>query len=129
MSEESHSDTLAFMSSFDDSRDVCHHERLVVVVAYDAEVRLQSRERVVRDLRTGCRYSREKGRLSGVRETYESYVSEELELEDEPAFFERLSRLRVTRRLVGRCLEVVVSKSSAASLHKDSLLIWFNHLE
>ena len=55
MSEESHSDTLSLVGSLDDTRDVCHHERLVVVVAYDTKVRLESGERIVSNLWTSCR--------------------------------------------------------------------------
>ena len=40
--EESHSDSLALVCTFDDSRNVSHNEGLVVIVAYDSEIRLKS---------------------------------------------------------------------------------------
>ena len=129
MAEEAHTDALSFVCSLDDSRDVCHYERLVVVIAYDTEVRLKSRERIVCDLRARCRDCRKQCGLAGVRETYKTHVSKKLELKDEPAFFVWFAWLRVTWSLVCCSLEVVVAKTSATTLHKDSLLVWLHELE
>ena len=54
MPEEAHSDALAFVSAFYYAGDVGHDERLVIIIADYAEVRLECRERVVRYLRP-CR--------------------------------------------------------------------------
>ena len=129
MAEESHSDALALVRTLDDTRDIGHHERLVVIVAYDTEVRLESSERIVSNFRTSSGNCREQGRLTCIREAHKSHVSEQLELEDEPAFLVWLARLRVARCLVGRCLEVVVSETSAAALHEDPLLMRLHELE
>ena len=45
---------LSFVCTFDDTRDVGHYERLVVIVADDSEVWFQCGERIVSDLRTCC---------------------------------------------------------------------------
>ena len=56
VAQEAQTESLAFACSLDDSRDVCHHERLVVAVVDDAERRFERGERVVGNLRACARH-------------------------------------------------------------------------
>ena len=101
MPEETQTDALALMCAFDNARNISHHERLVIVVAHDSEVRFQCGERVVRDFRlSGC-YGREQCGLSGIRKAYKSDISKYFQFQYEPSFLTFLARLRITRSLLG----------------------------
>ena len=53
MTEEAETEALTFRGSLDDTRDIGHHERLVVAIAHDAEGGLHRGEGIVGNLGTG----------------------------------------------------------------------------
>jgi hypothetical protein len=86
--------------------------RISSVQVHDAEVRLECRERVVRDLRRRSRDGGEQRRLAGVWQTDEPDVRDEPQLEPDPALLARLALLCVSRRLVCRGREVDVPQTA-----------------
>ena len=61
VSEESQSQALSFARSLDNTRDISHHETLMVAVIHDAQRWLEGGKRIVGDLWTGTGYGREQG--------------------------------------------------------------------
>ena len=89
---------------------------------HHAEVRLEGRERVVRDLRRRGGERREQRGLAGVRQPDEPDVGDQPELEAEPALLAGLAPLGVLRRLVGGRREVGVAEAAAAAPRDHRLL-------
>src|SRR5579862_2327762 len=92
----------AFVRAFDQSRYVCDHEALVVWGPSnhnDAQVGLESSERIVRDFGTSGGDARNQSRFSNIGITYESNIGEQLEFESEGALFAGAAILVLTRRL------------------------------
>jgi hypothetical protein len=84
--------------------------------AYDAEVGLESRERVVRDLGLRGGDARDERRLPGIGEADERYVGEKLQLEVEPAFLAHFALLGEAGRsqLVGEKARVAATTATTA---------------
>ena len=61
VSQESQSQALSFARSLDDTRDICHHETLMVAVIHDSQRWLKGGKRIVGYLWTGTGYGREQG--------------------------------------------------------------------
>jgi hypothetical protein len=95
---------------------------VVATEVHDAEVRLERRERVVRDLRRGRGESGEDRRLSGIREADEPDVGDQPEIEPQPLLRAGLAFLGVLRRLVRGGLEVRVSEAAAAAAGDEGRL-------
>ena len=115
MAQESYSYSFAFMGSFDDSRDVRHDEGLVVIVLDYSEVRFESGECIIGDLRFGCSDGCQQGGFARIGETYQADIGQKFEFQDEPTFLSFLSWLGISRSLVCRCLEIVVSETTAST--------------
>src|SRR5690606_3552515 len=116
--EEADAEATPLARALDDAGDVRHHERAVVTEVDHPEVRLERRERVVRDLRLRGRERRDQRALPRVRETDESDVGEELELEGDVALFAGLAGLGVLRGLARSALEVDVPEAAAPALRE-----------
>src|SRR6185369_1289462 len=82
-------------------------------------MRLQRRERIVRDLRTRGRYSRDKCRLSRIRKTDESNVRQQLQLELKIQLLALASSLMIARRAIRRSREVRVAETAAAATRRQ----------
>jgi hypothetical protein len=106
----------AFRRAFDQARDVGDDEALRMRHAHDAEVRMQGRERIVRDLRTRIRHGRDERRLAGVRHAQQAHVGQHLQFEAQLAAFAVLAVRLLARRAVGRRLEVDVAPAALAAL-------------
>src|SRR5688572_27701966 len=89
---------------------------------HDAEVRLECRERVVRDLGAGRGHRGEQGRLPGVRQPDEANVGDEPQLQPDPALLAGLAFLGVLRRLVRGGREVGVAEPAAAAARRHGRL-------
>ena len=74
------------VGAFNDAGNIGHHEGTVVVVAYDTQIGLQGGEGVGCNFRFGRSDSGQQGGFAGVGETYQTYVGQEFELQDKPAF-------------------------------------------
>ena len=112
----------------DDPRDVGHDERLAVTTLDDTQIGFERREGVVGDLGLGSRHDRQQRRLAGIREPDQPDVGEHLQLQYESPFVALLARLRITRRLIRRTLEVPVAQSSAAAFEQYQPLAVGRHL-
>ena len=90
-----------------------------LVDAHDAEIRMQRRERIVRDFRPRGRDRADEGRLAGVRHAEQADVGEHLELELELARFARLAARELARRAIGARFEVDVAQAALAALREQ----------
>ena len=104
-----------FGGAFDQARDVGEHEALFRTHAHDAEMRMQRREGIVRNLRTGVRDGRDEGGLPGVRKTEEAHVGEDLQFEFERAVLPGFARRALLGRAVDGTLEVKVPEAALAA--------------
>ena len=94
----------------------------VSIDADDSELRVQCRERIVRDFGSCRRERARQRRLAGVGCAEESDVGKQLEREVEPARLARLARLRPTRRAIRAALEARVPFSAFAPLGDEQYL-------
>src|SRR5665811_1824531 len=98
MPQELMTQTRATSRPLDEARDIRHDNGLTRRTAdlHHTEVRLQCRERVVRNLRFGPRGTGEQCGLSGIWQPNQADIGDQAQLEPEPAFFARLTQLRNT---------------------------------
>src|SRR5207248_8828728 len=106
----------ASVGALDQARQIGQHETATVLVLHDAEMWLQRREWIVRDLGTCAREARDERRLARVRESHQSDVGQEPQLQLDASLFALGARLRETRRLQRRGGEVHVAQAAAAAL-------------
>ena len=104
-----------FARSLDEPGDVGDDELEVVVDPHHAEVRLERRERVVRDLGLRRRDAADERALARVREADERDIGHQLQLEQQPALLAVLALLRERRRPPRVRQEAGVPTSSAAA--------------
>src|ERR1041384_7371668 len=100
------------MSAFDQSRYVGDDEGTKVAEINHTQMRLQSRERIIRDLRARCRHGRNERRFPRVWKTHQTNISEQLQLELQVQLLSLASGLMVARSTIGRGREVRVPKSA-----------------
>src|SRR5438034_5433964 len=87
----------AFMRTLDQTGNVGKHEFAAVDLDH-AQLWMQRRERVLRNLRPGRAHRREKGRLAGVGEPDDAGIRDQLESQPNGALLARLARFGVARR-------------------------------
>src|SRR6185312_5896775 len=114
VAEEAVSYPGTFMGALDQTGNIGQNE-VALADPDDAEVGVKCRERVVGDLGLGRGYRREKGGFAGVRQTDKPGVGNQLQPKPNPLFGAFLSRVCVSRRLVGRGLEVGVAEAAIAA--------------
>ena len=115
MAEESEAEALALRGALDDTRDVGHHKRLVVAIAHDTQRRLHRGKGIVGNLRTGIGERRHQRGLTRIGEAHQTDVSQKFQLQDDRHLLHRLTRLRITRCLIGGGTELEVSESAPAA--------------
>ena len=118
MAQETQAQAFALARTLDDSGDIGHHERAVVAVGHNTELRLHGCEGVIGNLRLGRTYSREQCRFTGIGEAYKTYIGEHFKFEHHTALNCRLSGLGIAGGPVGGTLEMPVAKASAASFEE-----------
>ena len=121
VTEETGSQTRAFVRTLDQAGNVGQNE-LFFAGTDHAEVWVQRRKGIVGDFRPGPRHARQKGRFSGVRQSDQARVGDQLEAEPHPEFLARLTGVRATRRPIGRGFEGGVAQSPATAAGKQGLL-------
>src|SRR5262245_5996726 len=99
---------MAEVSALDQTGNVGDHERLVVIVGDDSEIRLEGGKRVVGDLGPCRGDARDQGGLSGVRKANQSYIGEKLQLQSKVFLIARQSVLGAAGRAVYRRCKVRV---------------------
>jgi hypothetical protein len=115
-------ETGTLMRPFDQSGDVDHHEGLKFVDAHDAQLRFERRERIVGNFGTGRGNDREQRRLSGVRQSDDSAIREQLELEPKVETLAAFAELREARRLSRRSREMLIAEATLAAPCDDQTL-------
>src|SRR2546423_15643550 len=74
MTQKLVAEAVAFMRAFDEAGDVGDDKRLIIIGTDDAEVRNESGERIVGDLRLRGADDRDEGRFAGVRKSDDADV-------------------------------------------------------
>ncbi len=106
---------LALVSAGDESGDVRDDERFVIH-SDDSQVRHQSGERVVGDLRTRRRDTRDESGLAGVGEADQPDIGEKSQLEPQPPALTGAALLGERRRTPCRRCEASVPLAATAAL-------------
>src|SRR5580692_5437156 len=114
------------MSPFNQPRNIRHHKAALLFrfpYRYDAEVRLQSRKRIISNLRPSRRYSRNQGGLTDVGKTDQSHIGQQFEFQPEDAFFAGPSLFVLPRRLVrGRSKARISPPTASAAGNHDAFI-------
>src|ERR1041385_2937757 len=82
-------------------------------------MRLQSRERIISDLRFRRGNGRDKRRLTRVRKTYQTNIGKQLQLELQVQLLTLASGLMVTRSAIRRSREVRVAETAPATARRE----------
>ena len=104
-----------FAGAFDQAGDVGEHE-VDIAGAHDAEVWMQGRERISRDLRLGPADRGEERRFAGVGQSDNAGVGDQLQPQPDGELFRREAGIDAPRRLVGRGFEMRVAEAAVAAL-------------
>ena len=97
MSQELLSETTAFTSAFNKTRNVCHYELCVIVDAHNTKVWLECGERIIRDLWLCSRHCADECTFACVRETNQRNIGHQFEFKCEPtliSFFTLFGKCR-----------------------------------
>src|SRR5262249_56452137 len=103
----------------DEAWDVGEHE-VVIPRPDDTQVRLEGREGIVGDFRTGRADGRDERRLARVREAHEGGVGHETEVEAEPLLLAVLALLGEARRPARVRQEAGVAAPTAPATPPDA---------
>ena len=128
MSQEAKTKSPTLRCSFDDARNVGHDEALSVAIRHDAERRLHRGEGIACYLRSGAGQGTQQGALTSIRETNESDIGKQLELEDDGTLHHGFARLRIAWRLIGSGGKVLVSHAATSALEKHHDLSVVGHV-
>ena len=123
MSQEAQSEPLAFGSALNDSRDVCHAERLPIAIGDNAQLGGEGGEGIVGYLGFGSRDHAQQGGLSGIGESYESHIRQHFQLQNHIALLRGLSGLCIARCLVGGGAEMPVAQSASPAFEQHHALV------
>ena len=115
------------MRILDKSGDIRDNERLVEVL-HNTEHRLERRKRIIRDPGLRTRHDRQQRRLTRIRVTYETYVSDELELYKKILLFARHTEVSELRRLSYGIREMHISETALAAYADDLFLSVFSEI-
>ena len=114
------------VSTFNQAGDIGDDEAFLVrriAYDYDAEVRLQGGERIIRDLGRRCGNARDQRGLANIRITHKPYVSQQLEFEAKVALLARASVFVLARRAVHRRGKSRVAAPAASTLRDDDAFV------
>src|SRR5271166_2747401 len=118
MTEKPGANSRTFAGTLDQPREVGQHEFLVMQ-PYDAELRLQGRERVVGDLGSGVRDRGEEGRLAGIGQADKPDIGDQLQAQPDPCLMAGPAGIGAPRRAVGRALVMRVAETAIAAPQED----------
>src|SRR5262245_2827583 len=105
----------ALVGAFDQTWNVRQHE-LALIDAHHTELRIERRERIIRDLRLGSAHRRQERRLACVWQTDETGIRDQLQAQPDRALLAGLTGVGVARRSIGGTLEVRIAKTTIAAL-------------
>src|SRR3984957_5608543 len=122
MLQKSDAKSGAFVRPFDQSRKVRDDKRSAHFFARSAvgvdhaKIRLQRRERIIRDFRPRSGNHRDQRRFTSVRKTHKSNISEQSQLEPEMALCPFAPVFMFAWRLMPRLREMLIAATSMASM-------------
>src|SRR5439155_19246624 len=111
--------TVAFVRAFNQAGNIGNHERAKVTRVDYPQMRLQSCERIVGDLRSRGRDGRNKRRLAGVRKADQTNVGQQLQFKLQFEFFAGTAFLMITRSAIRRGREMCITKTAATALRRQ----------
>src|SRR5437867_4410949 len=110
------------MGARDESWNISHHERFVVVHGHYAEVRLEGRERIIRDLGPRRGNARNQRGLADVGKADQTDVGEQFQLQSEVLLLASHAILRLLRHTIHRRRKVRIAVSAASAFcNQDAL--------
>src|SRR6516164_7014616 len=118
MAEKPGADPGTVAGALDQTGEVGQDDFLVVQ-PYDAELRLQRRERIVGDLRPGVRDRSEERRLPGVGQADQPDIGDQLQAQPHPGLMAGPAGIGAARRAIGRALMMRVTKTAIAALQEN----------
>src|SRR5687768_15125670 len=110
---------MAEMSAFDETGNIGNHESAVAFETHNAEVGLECRKWIVRDLRLCGGDSRYERRFPCIWESHKSDIGEQLELQAQIDFIAGTPRLMLGRRLMRRSGESRIAPAAASASGND----------
>ena len=122
MTQELEPEPRAFACTFDQTRNIGDHKTLFCSHAHHAQMRVQGREGIVRNLRTGVGNGRNEGGLTGVGHSEKPHVRQDFEFQLQFAVFAFFAGSRLTRRPIRTRLKVQVPQAAAAALGEQLLV-------
>src|ERR1043166_8414200 len=129
MTQKSITQAMTLMGTFNQSGNISNDEGAKIAEIDYAQMRLESRKRIIRNLRLGRRYRGNESGLARVREANQSGVGQELQLELQLPFFAVASFLVIARSTIRRSSKVRVAKSSATSPRRQPALSIFGKVK
>src|SRR6516165_6092527 len=115
MTEKAIAETDALVRTLNQAGNVGEHEFATVDVD-NAKLRVKRGERVVGNFRLGGANRAEKGRLARIRQADNAGIGNELEPQPDCQFDAQLTRIGVTRRAVGRGLEMRIAEAAVGAV-------------
>ena len=116
----------AQMRAFDQPRQIGHSIRLLMrplAHRHHAQIRLQRRKGVVRNLRFRRRKPRDQRRFPDIRIPNQPGIGQQLQLQPVAAFFPGASQFMLSRSLVRAGSKVLIAAPTAAALGNDDGLV------
>src|SRR6185369_16780472 len=101
VSQKAIAQTRARVRAFNQSRYIGNDEGVKVSQVHDAEMRFQSRERIISNLWARCRNGRDKRRLAGIWKTHQAHIRKQLQLELKVQLFSTAAALVIARSTIG----------------------------
>src|SRR5882672_8558401 len=107
---------MAQVRALDQSGYIGDDEAAEIVKLHHAKLRLECRERIIGDLRARRGKPRDERGFSGVGESDQTHVGQQLQLQPQPALFTRTARLVLGRRLVRGSRETGIASAAPATM-------------
>ena len=120
--QEADTQSSALGGALDQPRDISHDEAAVDADCHYAQVRMQRSKRIVGNFRLCRRNGADQGRFAGIRQSKQSNVRHDLELEAELALLARQARHCLARRAVRAALELRIAPAALATLGDEQAL-------
>ena len=128
MGQEFMSQAQAFRGPFDQAGNIRHDETARSVQVHNAQDGRQGREMIVGDLGPGVGHHGQQGGFSNVGKSDQTYVRNDLELQQEFQGLGRLAGLGVFGRLHGRCGVVHVAVAAPAAFEQEKTAVLTGHI-
>src|SRR5436190_20678622 len=116
VTQELVTEAVTFVRPFDETRNVGYDECLIVIRPDNAEIRSESSKGIVGDLWLRRADDGDQRRFSRIRKSDDADIGDQLQLDEKLALFAFVARLRESRRLTGRCREMLVAPPAAPAL-------------